>query len=432
MSIIDVAIKILDQGPICDNCLGRQFAKMATGLTNKERGTAIKTVLMMFADQKPERGLQKRLESYAGKRCWVCNGLFEDLGIWAKLAMDELSDHQYDTFLVGTRISGLLAENEEILWAESGVIYAEPLKSELNREVGKLIHAETGKEVDFERPDIVVMLDVAENKVELDVNSLFIYGRYRKLTRSIPQTKWPCRECGGEGCEHCNYLGKMYKESVEELIRDPVVEISKGIDMVFHGAGREDIDARMLGMGRPFVLEVKRPLRRHLDLVHLKDEINRCAKSKVEVSDLKFVTKDVVEEIKANISDKVYRLKIIFKDVISREKLKVALDTLSGSIIKQRTPTRVAHRRADKIRKKAVHSIELEDTSDDSATIKVHCDGGLYIKELIFGDDGRTKPSLSELLGVDVHMVELDVIEIKEKLGDLRAKVTRRKKKNQI
>ncbi len=417
MSIIDVASNILEQGAICDNCLGRQFAKLATGLTNKKRGIAIKKVLMMFADQKSKEGedsLQKMLESHADKRCWVCNGLFENLDIWVRLAVDKLSDYQYDTFLVGTRISGLLAENEEILWAESRIVYAEPLKSELNREVGKLIYAETAKEVDFERPEVVVMLDIAEERVELDINSLFIHGRYKKLVRGIPQTKWPCRECDGEGCEHCNYIGKMYNESVEELIKGPVIDISGGIDMVFHGAGREDIDALMLGKGRPFVLEVKRPLRRHFDLVHLKDDINKCAKDKVEVSDLNFVNKEVVGDIKANTTDKVYRLKITFKDVISREKLKVALDELSGSIIKQRTPTRVAHRRADKIRKRAVHSVELEDMGDNSATIQVHCGGGLYVKELISSDAGRTKPSLYELLGVDVQVVELDVIEIKE------------------
>ncbi|MCD5409718.1 MAG: tRNA pseudouridine(54/55) synthase Pus10, partial [Methanocellales archaeon] len=145
-----------------------------------------------------------------------------------------------------------------------------------------------------------------------------------------------------------------------------------------------------------------------------RDDINKCAKDKVEVSDLNFVNKDVVGNIKTNTTDKVYRLKITFKDVISREKLEVALDELSGSTIKQRTPTRVAHRRADKIRKRTVHSVELEDMDDSSATIRVHCGGGLYVKELISGDAGRTKPSLSELLGVGVQVVELDVIEIVE------------------
>ena len=61
-----------------------------------------------------------------------------------------------------------------------------------------------------------------------------------------------------------------------------------------------------------------------------------------------------------------------------------------------------------------MHSVELEDMDDSSATIRVHCGGGLYVKELISGDAGRTKPSLSELLGVGVQVVELDVIEIVE------------------
>jgi tRNA pseudouridine synthase 10 len=418
MDIIDIAIKILEQGPICDHCLGRQFAKLSTGLTNKERGTAIRIVVTMLADQKSKEGdvsLQKMLESHAGRRCWVCNGFFGDLDIWAKRAMKSLSDYQYDTFLVGTRMSGLLVENEEILWAESGTTHAEPLKSELNREVGKLIQSKTGKEVDFERPDIVVMLDIAENKVELNISPIFIYGRYRKLVRGVPQTVW-----------------KMYATSVEELIKPPVIRISQGTDMVFHGAGREDIDALMLGSGRPFVVEVKQPRRRYFDLVHLEGEISKGAEGKIEVSDLKFVDKDTVEEIKTDIADKVYRLRVTFEDAVSLEKLKVALDKLGGSIIKQRTPMRVAHRRADKVRKRKVYSVELEEVSGNTATIRVHCEGGLYIKELISGDEGRTRPSLSKLLGVDAKVVELNVIEIRNKSEDLHAKVTWSKEKKQI
>jgi len=33
-----------------------------------------------------------------------------------------------------------------------------------------------------------------------------------------------------------------------------------------HGMGREDVDARMLGRGRPFIIEIKEPRRRHFDL----------------------------------------------------------------------------------------------------------------------------------------------------------------------
>ena len=45
--IAKTARKILRLGPICDSCLGRQFAMLSTGLTNAERGKAIKVFLSM-------------------------------------------------------------------------------------------------------------------------------------------------------------------------------------------------------------------------------------------------------------------------------------------------------------------------------------------------------------------------------------------------
>ncbi len=104
-----------------------------------------------------------------------------------------------------------MSEKEEVLQTECGITQAEPLKSEVNREVGKLISLMTGKEVDFKRPDVVFTVELAEEKVGVKVNSLFIYGRYNKYVRDIPQTRWPCRECKGKGCERCHNTGKMYR-----------------------------------------------------------------------------------------------------------------------------------------------------------------------------------------------------------------------------
>ncbi|HEX32361.1 MAG TPA: tRNA pseudouridine(54/55) synthase Pus10, partial [Candidatus Acetothermia bacterium] len=39
-------------------------------------------------------------------------------------------------------------------------------------------------------------------------------------------------------------------------------------------------------------------------------------------------------------------------------------------------------------------------------------EGGLYIKELISGDEGRTTPSLSGVLGLPALVTELDVIDV--------------------
>jgi len=40
-SILETARRIIGLGPICDSCLGRQFAMLSTGLTNAERGRSI-------------------------------------------------------------------------------------------------------------------------------------------------------------------------------------------------------------------------------------------------------------------------------------------------------------------------------------------------------------------------------------------------------
>jgi len=146
----------------------------------------------------------------------------------------------------------------------------------------------------------------------LRISSLYIYGRYRKLIRGIPQTEWPCRKCKGRGCEGCNFTGKQYPESVEELIAPPLVNAAQASSFCLHGAGREDIDARMLGEGRPFVMELISPRVRSLDLAKLRDAVNRDAEGKVEVSSLSFVDRSLVASVKETSATKRYRVKIEF------------------------------------------------------------------------------------------------------------------------
>jgi tRNA pseudouridine synthase 10 len=94
--------------------------------------------------------------------------------------------------------------------------------------------------------------------------------------------------------------------------------------------------------------------------------------------------------------------------------VKKALDALSGAVIEQRTPIRVAHRRADLVRKRKVGTAQLISFTAEThcAVIKIKCDAGLYVKELISGDSGRTKPSLSALIGVDAEVSDLDVLDV--------------------
>lgn len=64
------------------------------------------------------------------------------------------------------------------------------------------------------------------------------------------------------------------------------------------------------------------------------------------------------------------------------------------------------------VRQKYIYSCDVESIDGIIAVLTVEAESGTYIKELISGDEGRTKPSISEMIGVPCEVTELDVIEI--------------------
>jgi Predicted pseudouridylate synthase len=49
---IDKVMDVLRKYPLCDHCLGRLFARLGFGLSNEERGRAIKDYLLMSIHEK--------------------------------------------------------------------------------------------------------------------------------------------------------------------------------------------------------------------------------------------------------------------------------------------------------------------------------------------------------------------------------------------
>ncbi|RLG51502.1 MAG: tRNA pseudouridine(54/55) synthase Pus10, partial [Thermoproteota archaeon] len=181
---------------------------------------------------------------------------------------------------------------------------------------------------------------------------------------------------------------------------------------VFHASGREDVDALMLGEGRPFIVEIIHPKRRRLDLRKLEVEINRRAGGLIEVKDLSLVPPNSVRRMKQAEAKapKVYRVVVRSEDKpLTEEDVKKAEVELSNKIIHQWTPKRVLHRRANKLRRRRVYSCKGTLLSSRRMLLWIKCEGGLYIRELISGDDGRTLPSLSSLLSKKVICELLDV-----------------------
>jgi tRNA pseudouridine synthase 10 len=404
--LVEKARQLLSEGETCDHCLGRMFSQQGTALKNNERGRALRIAVCMEDHQ------ALRLPS----NCWMCRNAFSQIEHWAGRAVERVIALEFKSYLMGTRVPAKIEMIEKHL-REKYELKGEPFKQSFNREVGRRfgeIIAERKHPVlvDFLDPEIALLMDLETEMLELRINPLFLYGRYRKLVRTIPQTKWPCRDCKGRGCERCEHTGKMYKESVEELVSGPALTVTQGTGTAFHGAGREDIDALMLGKGRPFVLEVKEPRVRTLDIEKIQSEVNAQASGKIEISELRRVKTDTVERVKNLEAEKIYEALVRFDQPVSEQTLQSALKSLQGTTIEQRTPQRVAHRRADLVRKRRVISIASQYLNEGEARLKIHCEGGLYIKELISSDEGRTIPSLSGLVGTPAQVAELNVLEV--------------------
>lgn len=418
------AIKILENRFLCDNCLGRVLAgQLLSGFSNRERGRIIRFYLAFLFDSGEDIKIdfsnfygikfkKRKIKVENPGECFICKNFFEkEIESYVRKIEEKVKNIEFETFLVGTKIKPEFLNAEEKIWEEVGIENTESIKTEINREIGKRLEKILRKKFERKNPELTILVDMVNGRIRIQIQSLFVYGEYKKLARGIPQAKWICSKCKGKGCVYCKGEGKLYKISIQEIIEKPFLKETKAKKSALHVEGREDIDARCLDW-RPFIIEIKNPLKRKINLRKIQREINKS--KKVKVRKLKFTSKDLVRNIKSRRVDKTYSVLVTFKKPVEEEKLK-DLKLIENQAILQQTPLRVLHRRADKIRKRIVKKITWKVLGRKKVEFKITAQSGLYIKELITGDEGRTKPNISEILGNEAKKIVLDVIKIHEK-----------------
>jgi len=389
---------------VCDHCLSRIGGARISELPS---GSAIRS-------QAYDRDIElssKILQDL----CPLCENLFEDVDNIVDRVFESLSGVEFSTMQFGIHLPKDLVQEEDRIRTKYGAPGSNPLKGSIVEEIHNNIRKRERK-VDFvkERPDVMVLVDGLTLRVDVDVRPVFLYGRYRKLSREIPQTRWPCRACRGraEGCESCDGSGLQYIDSVQDLIGEPVKQALDADDTSFHGMGREDIDVRCLGSGRPFVLEIKRPRKRRYPLSDIVKKVNQNGLTKVEVDTLEWCNKSKINKVKQSRSEKSYTIRFKVGEMGKEEDIIGAIQSLSGQTIEQETPKRVSHRRAAKIRKRKLVSIDNVQIEEEEVQVTLRCEAGTYVKELVHSDDGRTNPSILSAIGSNCEVIWLDVEEI--------------------
>lgn len=494
----------------CNSCLGRLGGKKRYEQSIVQSGEEIRAIV-----EKGNSHLSNVREE--NPLCPFCENLFEEVDLLTDIIYDSISPYQFKRLQLGARFPKSQIEEEDAQRKRYGAGGCDGLKTGLVAEIAKRLNQRL-EDVTLvnDKPEILALIDVLTLSVDLDVRAHYMYGRYRKLERGIPQTRWPCRACKGRGCERCDMTGLQYAKSVQDLIGNPLLSIFGSEEHAFHGMGREDIDVRCMGRGRPFVIEMKEPRLRKTDPIELMKLINDNAEGSIEITSLRDSNRSEVVRLKDTPAEKSYTIRFkllplneaeytvltapldltkenkgrsknkrkrrgdnkrdntkplpteietenvkpskdklmlmkkpelvalcvelgvkksgtkdeLIERILSVEEPKIetfdlpedefiinSILSLEGVKLAQRTPERVAHRRADLVRRRTVFevhqpTIEIMDDGTREIEVTMRCESGTYVKETVHGDSGRTQPSIASLLKAKCEVIWLDVGDI--------------------
>ena len=232
-------------------------------------------------------------------------------------------------------------------------------------------------------------------------DSIFLKGNYNKYTREIGQSPW---EINGV---------KVCPSSVEEEMEKIILNYFKSNKLTMSAGGREDKDVRMLGNGRPFILEIFNPKNNIKNIKNLENEINKNSKY-IKVNNLDKCDREYTEIIKqAELNKmKLYTSVIWVDKKINNSDLNI-INNINNLKIIQKTPLRVLHRRTLTDREKIIHKMECKKINDHFLILDILASAGTYIKEFIHSDLGRTEPNLKSLLKSKCDILQLDVKDLK-------------------
>ncbi len=435
ISLIERAVRVIEMYALCDHCLGRLFARVGYGLENYERGRALKDTIYLLVHHKlrsvdsseEQRKLLELILKLAEsghepsirylrenlgvnvqvKSCSICGGkYFGKIDKLAELVLDKLKDfrHEFKSYYVGSRLPKEVIAREVEITTSLGIDTAESIKRELNRLLGKKLR-EYLKDKEFKRDnaDLEIIVDFEREQVELDVKPLYLYCRYRKLYRGISQVQ----------------LRLNVVTSVQKVLNETIGKAVSAQEVIIHASGREDLDVRMLGDGRPLVIALIKPERRPEpeEFRKIVEETLVDMPVELELSEVKRAVKTDIVKLKkdANRHSKIYRVLVLLREDVSEEQLRSLENYFRNRQVTQYTPRRIRRKPPHKKRVRMVYELKARKLAPRLIELLIKCQGGLYVKELITGDEGRTNPSIADTLGVDAIPIELDVMDVLER-----------------
>jgi len=257
-NILVLTEKIVKDYYLCKSCLGRLFGGLSKGLTNRERGEILLQTLKMNSHYKllsykriPRKLLEKLIFEYRfselkkiareqginiknrtneGKKCYICNGLMDNINEITNRIIDKIQDIEFERFIIGIKRSKRIEEKEEEIKRKFNIWFGENIRNELSRELGKRILDKLNRNIIYEpkNPELLITIDIENMKIKIMIKPVRTTILISKLDKNAPIFSRVCTNCKGKGCATCEYTGKQVGNSLEYNLGKSLLKIYGG------------------------------------------------------------------------------------------------------------------------------------------------------------------------------------------------------------
>ena len=368
---------ILKEYDLCDNCLGRFFISSTNLASGKILGNKIR----------------KSVNSRVVTKCYICKNLFSNMIHYTKMIHDVSIEYEFSTFVVGAILKQSIIERDDKLRSKFHLRGVDGIKTAVTKELGIKFARKTKTRIDHLSPDITFTINFRSGRCNVKSRSIFLYGRYSKGKRGLPQKEESCQDCKGKGCIFCNNHGIVSFDSIEGKIAQFLYEKFETDQVKFTWIGGEDRASLVVGNGRPFFAKLLSPKKRNVRLA------KKSHLGEIMILGLRKI--DHIPDGSIHFKSKV-KLLVATKNKISSKKLK-KLKKLVAIPIEITDSNNKQH-------EKTIHRLNYKKNSSQSFTIEIEADGGIPVKRFV--DGSKIIPSISNLLGTQCYCKKFDINQI--------------------
>jgi tRNA pseudouridine synthase 10 len=331
--------------------------------------------------------------------CYICNGLFSQLPKINRKVLNALKRIPFATFQIGITLDPQMLEREDELRAKYKIRGKPNIKRHLSSLIAQAVSADLMVRRSSKNPDIEVKVDLVKDEVQITRQPVLLYGRYTKVRRGIDQKAYTCEDCRGYGCIKCQNTGFKNGHSVEKALAKILRRVFHKGQFKFTWFGSEDAESLVLGKGRPFLVEVKNPLYRRLELHRLE----RARQDGVILRKIRLMRERIFT---------VPPHKILWR--VAGDLTEGRKDLVFNRLRGLTTPTSVVFVDKDKSFSRNIWRFRLSSTRGHRAWFSLTTDSGFNIRAFFHGKAGRisAKPSAQEVLNQTVKLVTFDVMDV--------------------